>query len=191
MTFEASFGRASKDSVLPSMQLGEIVLKTSRYAQLKGWYRKMLGIDPFTEHVPEGVRADGAPVRMCFFRLHFAFPFQQMIALFEVPGTRDRATNDPGLHHMQLRNATMGDLCERYRRLARDGVLPHRALNHGPSTSFYYRDPDHNVVEISAPNFATGEEMLASFRTESYLRNPAGFNVDPEELAARTLGPSA
>ena len=176
---------------LPSMQLGEIVLKTSRYAEMKAWYRRMLALEPFNEHAPQAPIADGAPVTMCFFRLHFAFPYQQMIALFEVPGTRDRPSGDPGLHHMQLRNATRAILCERYRTLAGDGILPNRAMNHGPSTSFYYRDPDHNVVEISASNFSSGEEMLASFRTESFLRNPSGCRVDPQEVAERELGPPA
>lgn len=86
---------------------------------------------------------------------------------------------------MQLRNASPGILCERYRRLRRDGVQPHRAMDHGPSTSFYYRDPDGNVVEIAAGNFSSGDRMLESFTKESYRRNPGGDPIDPEAFAAR------
>jgi len=124
---------------------------------------------------------------MCFFRLYFEHPHQEMLVLFDIPSTRDRPSGDPGMHHMQLRNVTLEVLCERYRRLRRDGIVPHRSTDHGPSTSFYYRDPDQNVVELASSNFQTGEQMLASFESEAFLRNPSGKPVDPEEVANRIL----
>lgn len=180
---------AIAETQLPTMRIGEIVLKTSQYAEMKAWYRTLLGIDPFVEHVRDEAKGMNAPfARMCFFRLYFEHPYQEMIVLFDVPGTRDQPSGDPGLHHMQLRNASIKVLCERYRRLRRDGVTPHRAMDHGPSTSFYYRDPDHNIVEIAASNFESSEQMLASFASASYLSNPAGNAVDPDNLATVHLG---
>lgn len=183
MTMEAF----SASPVRPSLRLGEIVLKTAAYETMKGWYRNVLGIGPFLEHVPDAAIASPAPfTRMCFYRLHFDHPWQEMIAIFEVPGTRiEAAGGDPGLHHMQLRSASPADLAARYGDLRDLGVTPHRALDHGPSTSFYYRDPDRNVVELSASNFQSGEEMLACLRSDAYRANPPGRAVDPEEFAAR------
>jgi catechol-2,3-dioxygenase len=122
---------------------------------------------------------------MCFFRLHAEHPYQDVIALFEMPGAEALATGRSGLHHMQLRNASMAVLQERYRRLGAAGVTPYQAMDHGSSTSLYYRDPDQNAVEISASNFATNEEVETCLDSETYRRNPAGNVIDPAEWAGQ------
>jgi hypothetical protein len=58
------------------------------------------------------------------------------------------------------------------------GIVPYRAMDHGTSTSLYYRDPDQNAVEISASNFATNEEVQSCLASESYRRNPAGKVIE-------------
>jgi len=175
---------------LPAMRLGEIVLATSNYEVMKAWYRVMLDLEPSLEHAPtdESATRSGSnpfkPTRMCFFRLHAEHPYQDMIALFEMPGA-GVATGRSGLHHMQLRNASMLVLQERYRLLRAAGVVPFQAMDHGPSTSLYYRDPDQNAVEISASNFVTSEEVEACLASENYRRNPAGKVIDPAEWAGQ------
>ena len=52
-------------------------------------------------------------------------------------------------------------------------------MDHGSSTSLYYRDPDQNAVEISASNFSTNEEVETCLASENYRRNPAGRVIDP------------
>ena len=172
---------------LPAMRLGEIVLATGKYEVMKVWYRVMLDVEPSLEHAPTEERANKSgssplkPTRMCFFRLHAEHPYQDVIALFEMSGAEAAATGRSGLHHMQLRNASMAVLQERYRRLRAAGVAPFRAMDHGSSTSLYYRDHDQNVVEISASNFATNEEVEACLASENYRRNPGGKVIDPAE----------
>ena len=170
-------------STLPPMRLGEIVLATGRYEILKEWYRQMLDIDPSLEHVTDntGTNADPTkPTRRCFFRMHLEHPYQDVVAIFEVPNSPDTASGNSRLHHMQLRNASIAVLRDRYRRLRAAGVVPHLAMDHGSSTSLYYHDPDQNVVEIAASNFATQEETLACLASEAYRRNPSGNIIDPE-----------
>jgi catechol-2,3-dioxygenase len=178
---------------LPPMRMSEIVLKTARYDDMKAWHQGVQGVAPFYEHTPKGPQRELKPgeqerasdIRLCFFRLHLDHPYAQVLAIFEIAGTREAPTGDPGLHHMQFRNATMDQLFTRYERLASLGIRPHRTANHGPGTSFYYRDPDQNIVEISAANFATVEEYRAFFESAGYKRNPSGIEIEPDEYIAR------
>ena len=39
--------------------------------------------------------------------------------------------------------------------------MPARSANHGPSTIFYYGDPDDNQLELSASNYLTEPEVRA------------------------------
>ncbi len=180
---------ASLNADLTPVRISEIVLKTSRFEELKLWYQGVLGVAPFYEHNPAAGTSGGqeraTDIRLCFIRLHLDHPYAQMLAIFEIPGTRDAPGSDPGLHHMQFRNASMQELFTRYERLKALGILPHRTANHGPGTSFYYRDPDQNVVELSANNFATVEEYKAYFTSESYKRNPSGIEIDADDYVAR------
>ena len=175
----------------PRLRIGEVVLRTGRYDAMRAWYRLVLELEPYYENLPtgkdesDGTRAEWATrVRLAFFRLALDHPYQQVIALFDVPGTGDVDPTAAGLHHVQLREPSPQTLATDYRRLKAQGVLPFRTADHGPSTSFYYRDPDANVVELSAPNHATIEAYLESLDSPEFRRNPSGIAIDPEALLA-------
>ena len=172
---------ANSQKTLPAMRLGEIVLATGSYDAMKGWYRMVLDIEPSLEHVVPVTEVASwplRPTRMCFYRMHDEHPYQDVVALFEMPGVAAAAKNVSGLHHMQLRNASISVLQERYRQLLAAVIVPYRAMDHGSSTSLYYRDPDQNAVELSASNFATDEEWQACLSSESYRSNPAGRVIE-------------
>lgn len=177
---------------LAPMRITEIVLKTTQFAVMKAFYQGMLGVAPFLEHNPQGsATADAggmvlaSQTRMCFIETHPEFPFAQVLGIFEVAKKDDTGETSSGLHHMQFRNASMDDLFTRYDRLKSVGILPHRTANNGPGTSFYYRDPDKNVVEISASNFAGYGEYLAFVSAPERANNPSGMVIDAEEYIAR------
>jgi catechol-2,3-dioxygenase len=90
-----------------------------------------------------------------------------------------------GLGHIAFTYPTLGDLLENWERLKRDAVLPVMAVNHGPTTSLYYADPDGNQVELQIDNFETTEEGTAFMESGSFAANPLGELFDPETLLRR------
>ena len=178
-----------------ALKISETILRTGRFAEMKAWYTGLLGVAPFFEHAPPpGTRAGdfggqtrASDLRMCFFRLGLDYPAVQSIGLFEEPGTLPVAPKSaPGLHHMQLMAANHDALAVKYAGLRNAGLHPHRAADHGVMTSFYYRDPDGNNVEITAQNFPTFETMAAFMASPEFAANPSGAEIEPEEwIAAR------
>lgn len=179
---------------LAPLRISEIVLKTSRFEAMKSWYQMVLGVAPFFERKPPAgsmPKADQKALgrasdrRICFMRLAMNYPYAQVLGLFEVPEVEGKPAREPGLDHMQLRNASMKELVERFELLDGIGIRPYRSANHGPGTSFYYTDPDGNRVELSGPNFETEREYLAYFESDTYRRNPSGIEIDPDAYVAR------
>ena len=158
----------------PAIQIGEVVLKTARFEAMNRWWQTVLGISPYLESE-----------RFTFRRLAGDYPYTQTLVIFNQPELATRQSAGPGLDHVQFRHASLPALLDRYERLRDLGIAPHRTMNHGPSTSFYYRDPDGNVVELSAVNFATEAEYARFVASEAFKRNIAGAPVDADDLVAR------
>ncbi len=175
-------------------KISETILKTGQMAVMKPWYTTVLGVDPFFEHLPDkgakpgdfGGQTRASDLHMCFFRLSASYPYTQVIGLFEEPGTVSvTAQGSPGLHHMQLMTENLSELVAKYDALAEAGMHPHRSANHGPFTSFYFRDPDGNNVELTTQNFLTFEAMSEFMRSPGFKANPSGVELDPESFVAR------
>jgi len=81
--------------------------------------------------------------------------------------------------------ASLSDLLATYERLKASAIMPSWAINHGPTTSFYYRDPDGNQMEFQIENFGSVEESAAYFFTKDFAENPIGVEFDPEDLLKR------
>jgi catechol-2,3-dioxygenase len=94
-------------------------------------------------------------------------------------------TDPPGVHHVAFTFGSMGELLENYVRLAGRSIRPFYSINHGPTTSLYYSDPDGNRVEFLVDNFATAEEGQAWMRSPAFESNPIGVEFDPDELVRR------
>jgi catechol 2,3-dioxygenase-like lactoylglutathione lyase family enzyme len=175
------------------LRFSEVVLKTLHFERLREWYRTLLGVAPYFERTPtaEDLAAAipglsrAADLRVCFFRVHLDYPYTQVLGIFQVPELTEAAAAGPGMHHMQLRHASLGELFDRYERLKGAGTMPYRTANHGPGTSFYYHDPDGNTVELSAANFDTEPEYLAYLASDAYRLNPSGLEIDADEYVAR------
>lgn len=109
------------------------------------------------------------------------------LAILNLPSLGDLDAGRAGLDHISYAYRTLGDLLANYLRLKKAGILPFWCINHGPTTSIYYRDPDGNQIETQFDNFGTTEELVAYFATKEFLDNPIGVQFDPDKLARRYL----
>ena len=96
---------------------------------------------------------------------------------------RDRSS--AGTDHVAYSYNELGELLSTYRRLKAAGITPNWPINHGVTTSIYYRDPDNNRVELQIDNFATPKELDGYFQSRAFAENPVGVTYDPEELCRR------
>ncbi|MBP0590462.1 VOC family protein [Paraburkholderia sp. LEh10] len=90
-----------------------------------------------------------------------------------------------GFYHAAFAFDTLSDLLKNYRRLKALDVLPYRCVNHGPTVSLYYRDPDRNDVEMQVDAFPNAEAASAFMRSEHFARNPIGLPIDPEDFISK------
>jgi catechol-2,3-dioxygenase len=90
-----------------------------------------------------------------------------------------------GLAHIAFTYGSLDELLETYAGLERDAIVPALSVNHGPTTSLYYRDPDGNQVELQVDNFATVAEGHAYMQSPAFAHNPVGVFFDPAELWRR------
>lgn len=187
-------GESTATQPCSRFRISETILKTGRLDAMKAWYETVLGVGPFFEHAPTGDSKPGdfggqtraSDLRMCFFRLSLDYPYTQTIGLFEEPGVGDAViAKAPGLHHMQLMLSDIDELCRTFEGLRDLGLHPHRCADHGPMTSFYYRDPDGNNVELTAQNFATLEAMTAFMASPAFKDNPSGRELNPDAYVAQ------
>jgi len=102
--------------------------------------------------------------------------------LINIPGMPVRDPDATGTDHVAYTYNDLGELLATYQRLKIAGILPHRPINHGVTTSMYYRDPDNNRVELQIDNFATPEELQAYFQSAAFAGNPVGVTYNPEQL---------
>jgi hypothetical protein len=70
-------------------------------------------------------------------------------------------------------------------RLKSNHIEPHWCINHGPTTSLYYHDPDGNQIELQVDNFTTIEQANAFIGSSVFQENPIGVEFNPERLLER------
>lgn len=110
------------------------------------------------------------------------------IAITGRPGTIARsgdATNACGLAHVSFAYETLDELLTAYVQRRKLGIKPSWCVNHGPTTSIYYADPDGNEVETQVDNFCTAQEATEFMNSASFVENPMGVDFVPEDLIRR------
>jgi catechol 2,3-dioxygenase-like lactoylglutathione lyase family enzyme len=153
-------------------KLSHIVIRTGNLAKLRGWYLTVLNAKVSYENE-----------MVCFMTYddeHHRVGIVQLPGIAAVP----QGPPVPGLEHVSFAYADLGQLLATYRWLKGQGIEPFWTINHGPTISLYYRDPDGNKAELQVDVFNT-TAAVNEFLDREYPENFMGIIIDPEELIRR------
>jgi catechol 2,3-dioxygenase-like lactoylglutathione lyase family enzyme len=107
------------------------------------------------------------------------------IAVLAMPGVGDHVDMTCGVHHIAFTYGSLGDLLHTYNRLKDEhGIAPEFCINHGPTTSMYYFDPDKNQIELQVDNVPE-EKFAEYFENGEFTDNPIGITFDPDEMTEK------
>lgn len=168
--------RASNEVKIPTLH--HVTFKTGRLQEMIDWYGNLVGVKPLYQF--EGgawLSNDAANHRIAFL----ATP-----DIVDDPEFRIHNS----MHHSAFEYKAMDDLLLTWERLEKQGIKPHFTVDHGPTTSFYYVDPDGNSVELQFDNFDDWAASSEFMRTSpDFAENPIGHPVSPRKmLEARRAG---
>jgi catechol 2,3-dioxygenase-like lactoylglutathione lyase family enzyme len=152
-------------------KFAHFVLKTARFEEVIEWYRTVLQARIVTRNE-----------MLCFLSYDEE---HHRLAIAKMPQAVAAPPGSAGVDHVAYTYAGLSELLATYRRLKAAGIEPVWCINHGPTTSMYYRDPDGLRVELQIDNFATDQELNAYFTSADFQQNPIGVTYDPDELARR------
>ncbi len=162
--------RVAKVAISPA-RLAHVVLRSSQFDALVAWYKTVL--------CAKIAFSDGALAFLTYDEEH------HRIAVLNIPGLQRQPDGMTGMHHMAFTYASLSDLVANYERLDQLGIRPVTCINHGPTTSMYYADPDGNQVELQVDNYDTVEEAGKFFYSPAFAKNPIGVDFDPADLVRR------
>lgn len=155
--------------------LAHIVFKTPRTPEMTDWYGAVL--DAVV------VFQDNRITFLTYDQEHHRVALIKVPRVLRFPGTVWKLHRKVyGVDHIAFTYRDLPDLVATYRRLADRGIDPVWCINHGPTTSLYYEDPDGNRVELQVDNFATNNELLEWLSGGDFEKNPIGVEFDPTVL---------
>ncbi len=172
MMREQGVPRAARErGKIAPVKLAHIVLRSGDVDRLADWYCTVLEAE---------VALANPLIRFLTYDEE-----HHRIAIAHMPGLSPASRRHAGLDHVAFTYRSADDLFATYERLRDRGITPYWCINHGPTLSFYYRDPDGNQVELQIDlqaNVAATNEWVA---TSDFATNPLGVKFVPEDLIAR------
>lgn len=153
--------------LLMPAKLSHVVFRTAKLKQMRQWYLTML--NGHVQYENDNV---------CFLTYDEE---HHRIGIVQIPGVTDETCTGPGLEHISFAYGHLGELLANYQRLKVVGVEPYWTINHGPTISIYYRDPDGNRIELQYDVFSTADGANR-FIQENYAENFMGVVFEPEDM---------
>jgi len=153
-------------------RLAHVVFRTNQLQNMVRWYCTVLGA--------EIAHSDAKIAFITYDDEHHRVAFVAASEYDPKP-----ARTSVGFYHFAFSYRNLGELLSTYLRLKDAGIKPWRAIHHGPTVSFYFKDPDDNDVELQVDSFAEAARAVEYMRGPKFAENPIGINFDPEDLVAR------
>jgi catechol-2,3-dioxygenase len=152
-------------------KLAHVVWKTAQLDVMRDWYLTVL------------------EAKVAFDNGFIAFitydDEHHRVAFVNTGATQRPTDGHSGINHVAFTYASLPDLLDTYERLRDGDIEPFWCINHGPTISMYYRDPDGNHIELQIDVFASDAELQAWFASGAFGDNPIGVNFDPDDLLTR------
>lgn len=165
------------DRLVPDF-IAHWVVKTARSAEMIDWYNTVFGARVVHEDSQIAFLTwDGESHRLALVKLPSPLRHVFPLARFR------RKTY--GIDHLAFTFTSIKRLLLTYERLKNAGITPVWSINHGPTTSLYYEDPEGIRLEFQTENFATAQETADYFNSREFAENPIGVNIDPDYLLER------
>ena len=152
-------------------KLAHVVRRTPRFEEMVRWYCTVLGA--------EVVHSNGMLAFLTYDDEH------HRLAIAGIPGLAEQPGMAAGTDHIAFTFADLGDLLQTFLRLKGEGIEPYWCINHGPTVSMYYKDPDGSGVELQVDTMPSAEAIDHWMRSGAFDANPIGIVFDPEDLIAR------
>ena len=152
-------------------RLAHIVLTTGKLPEMREWYAQVLGAHVVYENPG-----------LCFLTFDEE---HHRIALVSPPGAPlvPRTPLTVCMHHSAYTFPGLADLLAHYERLKARHITPLTPIQHGVTTSLYYRDPDGNLVELQVDNFAHPDQATAYMMGAEFAADPIGPPFDPQRMS--------
>lgn len=164
----------SSDKAISPVKLAHVVLRTANFKSMVTFYKTLLGAHAAYEND-----------KMAFLTYDEE---HHRIAILHMPNATPKQSDSAGLDHIAFTFKTLPNLMLAYQQHKAHGIQPFWSVNHGPTLSMYYQDPDYNKVEMQVDAFDTVEEETAFFATSAFAENPIGVDFDPEDVIKRLQG---
>lgn len=161
---------ATETPIVPA-KLAHYVIRTKHFQDMLAWYRQVFHLKTSFE----------APV-IAFLTYDEE---HHRIAFLNTEHLPSPDTMRTGIDHVAFTYSSLSDLLLNWERLKAEGIEPFWCINHGMSTSMYYRDPDGNEIELQVDNFPTMQLCKDWFASEAFAANPIGVDFDPAMLLQR------
>jgi catechol-2,3-dioxygenase len=152
-------------------KLAHVVLRTRRFEEMKRFYSIILSATPTFEND-----------QLCFMTYDDE---HHRIGLINMPHLKDGNDELAGMEHIAFTFADLPTLLAAYVQNKQNGLGPFWTINHGPTISIYYRDPDGNKIELQHDVFPDAESNDAFFASGAYDENFMGIIFDPDEMVAK------
>lgn len=166
------------DRVAVPELLAHWVVKTARAPQMIAWYGTVFGARVVHEDSRIAFLTwDNESHRLALVKVPSLLRYLLPLARFR--------RKFYGVDHLAFTFSSVCRLLGTYERLARHGIKPVWSINHGPTTSLYYEDPDGIRLEFQVENFDTAAATAHYFASSAFDANPIGVEIDPGYLLER------